>query len=234
MTAIDVTDHTFHAEVVERSRTTPVVVDFWAEWCQPCRMLGPILEKVVADTGGKVVLAKVNVDQNPQTPAQFGVRGIPAVFALKNATVVDGFVGAQGEQFVRNFVAKLLPTAEEEEVERLIAAGDEESLRKALELDPDNARAVEALAELLVAKGEKDEALQLLAKVPENANTRRIAALARTGGAVEDVEQRLRDLLDRVKQDEDARREFLDLLEVLGPDDPRTAAYRRELASRLY
>ena len=133
---IDVTDATFETEVLKRSNDTPVVVDLWAPWCGPCRQLGPILEKVVDATEGKVVLAKVNVDENPQVSQAFRVQGIPAVYAVKDGKVVDGFVGAQGESAVSAFVESLLPTEEESEVEQLVSAGDEESLRKALELDP--------------------------------------------------------------------------------------------------
>src|SRR5215831_7112897 len=97
MPAVDVTDATFEAEVLERSATVPVVVDLWAEWCGPCKTLGPILEKVVADTGGRVELAKVNVDENQWVASQFQVRSIPAVFAFKDGKVVDGFIGALPE-----------------------------------------------------------------------------------------------------------------------------------------
>ncbi len=98
---IDVTDATFQTEVLERSATTPVVVDLWAEWCGPCKTLGPILEKVVDATEGQVVLAKVDVDANPQTAQAFKVQSIPAVYAVSEGKVVDGFVGAQGEAEVR-------------------------------------------------------------------------------------------------------------------------------------
>src|SRR5215216_4585165 len=135
---IDVTDATFQTEVLERSETTPVVVDLWAPWCGPCRTLGPIIEKVVDATEGKVVLVKVNVDENPEISRAFQVQGIPAVYALKDGNVVDGFVGAQGEAAVQAFVDQLLPSDEETEVEALVAAGDEASLRKALELDADH------------------------------------------------------------------------------------------------
>lgn len=232
---IDVTDATFETEVLNRSATTPVVVDLWAPWCGPCRTLGPIIERVVDETQGRVVLAKINVDENPQAAQAFRVQGIPAVYALKDRKVVDGFVGAQGEPAVREFVAKLLPTEEETEVGRLVAAGDEASLRAALELEPGHEGAVVALAELLVGDGRGEEALALLERIPETPETRRVAALARTGGSVNgDVEAKLRDLLDRVKDDDAARQEFVDLLEVMGPDDPRTASWRRQLTARLF
>lgn len=233
---LDVTDETFVAEVLERSATTPVVVDLWAPWCGPCRTLGPILEKVVGETDGEVVLAKVNIDENPRVQATFGVQSIPAVFALSGQQVVDSFIGAVPEAAVREFVQRLAPPVSE--ADALAAAGDEASLRRALELEPGHAGATVALAELLVAQGANDEALALLAKVPETAEGRRVAALARTGVsesvAPTDVTGRLDDLLERVKGDDEARQEFVDLLEVLGPDDPRTAGYRKALTARLF
>lgn len=233
----DVTDASFAKDVLERSAEVPVVIDLWAEWCGPCRTLGPILERVVAETGGKVELAKVDIDSNPRISASFQVQSIPAVFAIFEGKVVDSFIGALPEAAVREFVAKLVPT--ESEADRLAARGDEASLRQALELQHDHPAAVVALAELLAERGEGEEALALLTRVPETADTRRVAARARLGGEVEaaadaDVDSRLQDLLERVKDDEAARREFVDLLEMLGSDDPRTPRYRRALASRLY
>ena len=233
----DVTDATFEQDVLDRSVHVPVVVDLWASWCGPCRTLGPILERVVEATGGRVELAKVDVDANPRISATFQVQSIPAVYALKDRRIVDSFVGAVPEATVTEFVNRLAPA--ESEADRLVARGDEESLLKALELEPGHPAAVVALAELLVGRGEREEALALLGRIPETAEVRRVAALARVGPEVAgngegDVEARLQVLLDRVKHDEGARREFVDLLEVLGPDDPRTPAYRRALASRLY
>ena len=235
----DVTDATFQRDVLDRSAAVPVVVDLWAEWCGPCRTLGPILERVVAETGGSVELAKVDIDANPEVAASFAVQSIPAVFAVSGGKVVDSFIGAQPEQAVRDFVSRLAPP--ESEADALAAQGDEASLRQALDLQHDHPVAVLALAELLAGRGEGDEALALLTRLPESAESRRVAAQARLGqdgggAAAEgaDVDARLRGLLDRVKDDEAARREYVDLLEVLGSDDPRTPQYRRALASRLY
>ena len=124
--AIDVTDATFDTDVVERSKTTPVVIDLWAPWCGPCLTLGPILEKVTDATEGKVVLAKVNIDENPAISQAFQVQSIPAVFAMKDGQVVDGFMGAYPEDVVTQFVSNLLPTDEETAIAKLIAAGDED------------------------------------------------------------------------------------------------------------
>jgi putative thioredoxin len=232
---LDVTDDTFERDVLDRSTEVPVVVDLWAEWCGPCRTLGPILERVVGATDGEVDLVKVDVDANPRVASTFQVQSIPAVFALKDRKIVDSFIGALPEPAVQEFVDRLAPVVTE--ADRLVGAGDEASLREALELQPDHAGAVAKLAELLVARGDRDEALALLGRIPETAETRRVAALARVGdGAVGDdgVEARLDALLDRVKGDEEARQQFVDLLEVLGADDPRTATYRKRLTARLY
>lgn len=231
---VDVTDATFDTAVVERSKTVPVVIDLWAEWCGPCKALTPILEKVIGETAGAVELAKVDVDANPAIAQAFKVQSIPAVYAMKDGQVVDGFMGAQPEAQVREFVGRLAPSAEQSELEQLVAAGDEASLVKALEIEPDNPAAVTALAALLVEQGDTDTGLKLLERIPESAETRRITAMARTGGAGDDVESTLADLLTSVKVDEDARRQFVDLLEVLGPDDPRTAEWRRRLSTALF
>lgn len=233
---VDVTDTTFPTAVIERSKEIPVVVDLWAPWCGPCQTLGPLIEKVVAETNGQVELAKVNVDENPQVSQAFQVQGIPAVFAIHNGEVVDNFVGAKGEDFLREFVAKLVPAQEPDAIDKLLEAGDEISLREALELQPDEPRVVVALAELWVGAGKIEDALALLARIPESAETRRVAALARVGapGDDTDVESKLVSLLSRVKSDDEARQEYVDLLEVLGPDNPRTAEFRKRLTSALF
>ena len=229
----DVTDATFERDVIQRSAQVPVVVDLWASWCGPCLTLGPILERVVGETGGKVELAKVDIDANPGVAGQFRVQSIPAVFAVKDGQVVDQFLGAVPESQVRLFVEALAPARRD--VDLLAEKGDEASLRAALDVEADHPVAVLGLAELLARQGEGEEALALLARVPETAEVRRVAALARVGAeSPTDPVAELDSLLDRVKDDEAARQRFLDLLEVLGPADSRTAQYRKALTARLF
>jgi putative thioredoxin len=234
---IDTTDATFESDVITRSNDLPVVVDLWAPWCGPCRTLGPTLEKVVDETEGEVALVKVNVDENPQVSTAFGVQSIPAVYAMRDGKVVDGFIGALPESAVREFIGRLVEKPSE--ADELVAAGDEPSLRKALDLDPDHEEGVAKLAEILVERGDSEEALALLDRIPENERTRRIAAKARlsqngasAGGA--SVDERLEQLLGRVRGDEDARQEFVDLLETMPADDPRRERFRRSLAAQLF
>ena len=237
---MDVTDETFQDEVLARSAAVPVVVDLWAPWCGPCKTLGPMLEKAVADTNGAVALAKVNVDDNPRIAQSFAVQSIPAVFAISNGQVVDQFIGAVPEAQVQAFVQKLAPAPSE--ADNLVAAGDEASLRRALELEPDHTGAIEALARMLIGRGDAPEALTLLQRVPETEATRTLAAEARlleagvdlsaTDGA--EIEAKLNELLERVRDDDAARQEYVDLLEAMGANDPRTNDYRRALAARLF
>src|SRR3954452_9447667 len=184
--AIDVTDATFQTEVVDRSNTAAVVVDLWAPWCGPCRTIGPILEKVTDATNGEVVLVKVNVDENPGVSQAFQVKSIPAVYAMRNGEVVDGFVGAHPEHVIEEFVANLRPSEEDNLLAKLIEAGDESSLREALLIEPGNEEAVIKLAELLVATDRNEDALAMLARIPESERTRKVAASARVSVAPDD------------------------------------------------
>jgi putative thioredoxin len=235
MAAVDVTDATFQTEVLDKSNDVAVVVDLWADWCGPCKTLGPIIEKVIDETNGKVVLAKVNVDENPGLNQAFKVQSIPAVYAFRNGTVVDGFMGAYPEHAVKEFVDGLLPSEEQVAVAELIDAGDEGSLRIALSMEPANEDVIVPLAQLLVDDGRADEALALLERIPESDRTRHVAALARVGEAPQDdYDEQLAALLERVKTDDDARQKYVDILELMGQHDPRTADYRRMLTARLF
>lgn len=232
---VDVTDATFEAEVIEASMQTPVIVDLWAPWCGPCKTLTPILEKAVAATQGRVILAKVNIDENPGVAQAFRVQSIPMVVAIRDGAPVTAFQGAQPEHVVAQFIQELLPTARDEEIAALLRRGDEASLRAVLDIEPGNEDAVVALANMLTARGEGAEALTLLGRVPETDDVRKAAAAARLSmKAPDDYDQQLEKLLDVVKTDEAARQQFLDILEMMGADDPRTAAWRKKLTARLY
>jgi putative thioredoxin len=234
---IDVTDEDFEQQVVEKSHEVPVVIDLWAPWCEPCKTLGPLLEKVIDAQAGKVIGVKINVDENPGVSQTFEVQSIPMVVAFKDGQAVDGFMGAQGEPMLEDFVRRLVPSEEESQIDLFVAAGDELSLRSALELQTDHAEAVLALAELLVLDDRIEEGLSLLERIPESAESRRIAAAARTSdssGQSDEVDAELETLLSQVKVDDAARQRFVDLLEVMSPDDPRTAEWRRKLSTALF
>lgn len=232
---VDVTDDTFQTEVIDRSMSTAVVVDLWAEWCGPCRTLGPILEKVIDATNGAVVLAKVDVDKNPAIAQAFQAQSIPMVVAIKDGRPVNGFVGAQPEHVVAQFVSELTPSAEEVMVGDLIDAGDEESLKRALTIIPGHEEATVVLADFLITAGRQNEALEWLAKVPETDAVRHYAAMARLAtNPVDNYDAELERLLPNVKLDENVRQEFLDILEAMGSADPRVAQWRKRLTSALY
>jgi putative thioredoxin len=232
----DVTDATFGTAVMERSMTVPVVVDLWAEWCGPCKTLGPIIEKVIEETGGAVELAKVDVDTNPQIAQAFNVQSIPAVFAIHEGKIVDSFVGALPESTVREFVEKLAPGASK--VDKLVDAGDEESLRTALELDATNAEAAVSLGDLLRRTDRLDEADEILKPFENVVAAKTVLArirLQRSGVSLDgDLDLTLEHLLEQATTEGSAKDSLLEILDALGPEDPRYVSYRQKLASRLY
>jgi putative thioredoxin len=245
---MDVTDATFETAVIERSRTLPVVVDFWAEWCGPCRQLGPVIERAVAAREGKVELAKVDVDASPGIAGRFQIQSIPAVKAFRDGRVAAEFVGAQPPAAVESFLDSLVPS----EADELIARGDEDALRRAAELEPARPDAAVPLARLLLARGDDEGALALVREVPGSFAADAIAArigLGRREGAPdltdafvaldEGDHERALDLLigalpsaDGAR--DDIRRVVVGILDELGVDNPLARESRRRLASALY
>ena len=238
---IDTTDATFERDVIQRSYEQPVVVDFWAEWCGPCRMLGPVIEKAVDKRDG-VELVKIDTDANPRVSQAFGIQSIPAVKAFKDGKVVDEFVGALPPAQVERFLDGLVPS----EADALVESGSEADLRRALELEPGRADATVALARLV----DREEALALLANASRVRRRRpRRAAAARggprsrvrvRGGRPRRRRERARhaDRRDRRRRDgerrEDLRRAVVGVLDSLGVEHPVARESRRKLASALY
>ena len=170
---LDVSEGTFENDVLMRSHETPVIVDFWAEWCAPCKMLGPLLERLANEWGGSFLLAKVDVDENPNLAIRYGVQGIPAVKAIQNGEVVSEFVGAQPESIVRRFVQNLVPSEADKavaEAQSLLATRHwpeaEDAFREVLEQDESNAAAALGLVKSLLMQGKGKESGEILADFP--------------------------------------------------------------------
>ena len=244
---MDVTESTFEAAVLQRSQSLPVVVDFWADWCAPCRQLGPILEREASKRAGRLELVKLDVDANQTLSQSYRIQGIPAVKAFHKGRVVAEFVGAQPAAYVERFFDSLLPS----EADLLTQNGGEESLRAALKLEPGHADAAIQLARILRGSGQADEALEILGNVRGSFAAEGLAArirLERMNGsdlngafaALDDgdTEQAL-DLLitaitpARGSRDE-IRRVVVGILDELGADDPLAMGSRARLASALY
>ena len=232
---LDVSDASFQAEVLDRSATVPVIVDLWAPWCEPCKTIGPILEKLTKAANGRVVLAKVNVDQNPAIAAAFKAQSIPAVYAMKNGAVLDGFVGAYPEHVIEEFVRGLIPGEELVSVESLLALGDETSLRAAFTLEPTNELVVVALAKLLISRSDIPAAIALLTSIPSTPQIQLLIDEAKLAFApTDDFDEQLSNLLPKVKLDDDARAAYLAILETMGVNDPRTAGHRKKFTAQLF
>jgi putative thioredoxin len=247
----DVTEQDFQEKVVERSKQVPVVVDFWAEWCGPCRTLGPALEKAVSAREGDVELAKLDTDRNPGIAQQFQIASIPAVKAFKDGKVVAEFIGAVPPAQIEAFLNQIVPT----EADRLAESGDEESLRKALDLDPRHPQAAVGLGRLLLGRGDVDEAREVLSLFPHDFVADGLAARAElsagNGASVDelqtafsawdsgDPEQALEKLQGVLASEQDPerkdllRRVMVAIFTELGADHPLAREHRRRLAAAL-
>lgn len=260
---VEVTDQTFGELVLQESMRRPVVVDFWAEWCQPCRMIGPVLERLAAEYQGAFLLAKLDVDANPQAASAFRIQSIPAVKAFRDGRLVDEFMGAIPETAIREFLRAQVPSTADvlaAEGENLLAAGRiaeaEVKFDEALVSEPGHRLASVGVAQVAAARGDVDTARRLLEPLrPDPAAERLLAALQiaewgsgdGSGGRLAEAEaaaaqgrfaDALEGLLSLVREggeERDAAREaMVKIFSVLGDEDPLTGQYRPKLAAALF
>ena len=231
----DVSDATFASEVIERSGELPVVVDFWAPWCGPCRVISPILERLADEFAGRVRLVKVNTDENPRVSTQYGISSIPAVIAFTDGAPVGQFVGAVPEPQARAFFDSLLPTEADREAqagEEARAAGDDATARRhfeaALESDRNHRRAALALAALELEGGDLDRAEALASRWPEDPEARRLLGLARLRSGGDDDRGELERPL--AADDRDAAAHYA-LANLLAAEEEWAAALEHLLAT---
>lgn len=195
---IEVGEHDFQTAVLERSKEIPVLVDFWAPWCGPCRILGPVLEKLAEEYAGQFVLAKINVDENPSVAGEFGIQGIPAVKLFRGGAVASDFTGALPEPMVREFLSRFLPSAADKQAHEAAGLEEQEKLAEAkalyqaiLESEPKHPKALTGMGRLLTNEGDVQGALHYLEQVPLVAEERKeadplIARLKLKGGTTQD------------------------------------------------
>lgn len=271
---LDVNEADFEYEVVAYSKNTPVVVDFWATWCRPCRTLSPLLEKLILEAAGSIRLAKVDVDQNPNLAARFGIRTIPTVTAFSDGHPTGELVGNQPETRVREFLSKIAPPSPLslaiEKAWGMLAdqswAEAEKQFRQLLEQEHEQPSCLLGLAISLLTQNKTTESLSILKTFPASREFNRAALLLPYAEDLKRLEEgrltnendldaafisslrmasqakfllALDGLLDILRQDKryrngKAQQAVIALLEILGPDDPQSRAYRSELASVLY
>jgi len=223
----DIDQQQFGPEVLQRSHEVPVVVDFWAEWCAPCKVLGPALEKAAADYDGQFELVKVDVDANQSLSSQFGIQSIPTVIAFKDGEPASRFTGAIPDTALRQWIDQILPTEADLKVDRardLALDGDEAGAevlyREILEQAPDHADAATALAALLIARNETEEALIVLGRLPRTSEVERLEAAARVTSSSDVDLSALEGRLAADPQDGEARLELGRALAANGEHEP--------------